>query len=163
MTSIKRRETCNAQTRPLPNAIEALASPQFLNSMNLPVGGRSSRNEGIRFSPRPVDTDTAAEIFADEAASSLRQLDFVYPRVSGKDPVVIVGAGPAGLFAALRAIELGIKPIVIERGKDVRSRRRDLAAINKDHVVNPESNYCFGEGCAVTYSDGKLYTRSKKR
>src|SRR5688572_11880956 len=77
--------------------------------------------------------------------------------------VVIVGSGPAGLFAALRLIENGIKPIVIERGNDVRLRRRDLAAINKDHRVNPESNYCFGEGGAGTYSDGKLYTRSKKR
>ncbi|MGJ8661135.1 MAG: NAD(P)/FAD-dependent oxidoreductase [Bacteroidota bacterium] len=75
----------------------------------------------------------------------------------------IVGAGPAGLFAALRAIELGQKPIVYERGKDVRSRRRDLAELNKNHLVNPESNYCFGEGGAGTYSDGKLYTRSKKR
>ncbi len=77
--------------------------------------------------------------------------------------VIIVGAGPAGLFAAIRAIEGGLKPIVIERGKDVQARRRDLAAINKDHIVNPESNYCFGEGGAGTYSDGKLYTRSKKR
>lgn len=75
----------------------------------------------------------------------------------------IIGAGPAGLFAALRCLELGIKPIVIERGKDVKSRRRDLAAINKEHLVNPESNYCFGEGGAGTYSDGKLYTRSNKR
>jgi uncharacterized FAD-dependent dehydrogenase len=75
----------------------------------------------------------------------------------------IIGAGPAGLFAALRAIELGMKPIVYERGKDVRSRRRDLANLNKNHLVNPESNYCFGEGGAGTYSDGKLYTRSKKR
>lgn len=77
--------------------------------------------------------------------------------------VIIVGAGPAGLFAAIRLIELGIKPIVLERGKDVRARRRDLAAINKEGVVNPESNYCFGEGGAGTYSDGKLYTRSTKR
>ncbi len=77
--------------------------------------------------------------------------------------LLIIGSGPAGLFAALRCIELGIKPIVIERGPDVRLRRRDLAAINKDHIVNPESNYCFGEGGAGTYSDGKLYTRSKKR
>ncbi|RTQ45640.1 FAD-binding protein [Hymenobacter gummosus] len=77
--------------------------------------------------------------------------------------VVIVGAGPAGLFAALRCIELGLKPLVLERGKDVRSRRRDLAALNKEHLVNPDSNYCFGEGGAGTYSDGKLYTRSKKR
>lgn len=75
----------------------------------------------------------------------------------------IIGAGPAGLFAALRCLESGIKPIVIERGKDVQSRRRDLAAINKEHIVNPESNYCFGEGGAGTYSDGKLYTRSTKR
>lgn len=84
-------------------------------------------------------------------------------QVENAPVVVIVGAGPAGLFAALRAIELGVKPIVIERGKDVRARRRDLAAINKDHIVNPDSNYCFGEGGAGTYSDGKLYTRSKKR
>lgn len=77
--------------------------------------------------------------------------------------VIIVGSGPAGLFAALRLIELGIKPVVIERGKDVQARRRDLAAINKEHIVNPDSNYCFGEGGAGTYSDGKLYTRSKKR
>jgi len=77
--------------------------------------------------------------------------------------VIVVGAGPAGLFAALRLIELGIKPIVLERGKDVRARRRDLAAMNKEGIVNPESNYCFGEGGAGTYSDGKLYTRSSKR
>ena len=83
--------------------------------------------------------------------------------VSQSDEIVIVGAGPAGLFAALKVIELGFRPVVLERGKDVRSRRRDIAAINKDHTVNPESNYCFGEGGAGTYSDGKLYTRSKKR
>jgi uncharacterized FAD-dependent dehydrogenase len=77
--------------------------------------------------------------------------------------VLVVGAGPAGMFAALRLLELGYKPILLERGKDVRARRRDLAAINKHHVVNPESNYCFGEGGAGTYSDGKLYTRSSKR
>lgn len=86
-----------------------------------------------------------------------------YPNVAHADPVVIVGFGPAGMFAALRCVELGYKPIVIERGSDVQKRRRDLAAINKDHIVNPESNYCFGEGGAGTYSDGKLYTRSKKR
>ncbi len=87
-----------------------------------------------------------------------------YPDVSQiNKKVIIVGAGPAGMFAALRSIELGLKPILLERGKDVRARRRDLAAINKNHLVNPESNYCFGEGGAGTYSDGKLYTRSKKR
>jgi uncharacterized protein len=77
--------------------------------------------------------------------------------------VIVIGAGPAGLFSALRLIEQGIKPIVLERGKDVRARRRDLAAINKEGTINPESNYCFGEGGAGTYSDGKLYTRSTKR
>ncbi|KYG73396.1 NAD(P)/FAD-dependent oxidoreductase [Roseivirga spongicola] len=86
-----------------------------------------------------------------------------YPNVTHAEQVVIVGFGPAGMFAALRCIELGYKPIVIERGSDVQKRRRDLAAINKEHIVNPESNYCFGEGGAGTYSDGKLYTRSKKR
>lgn len=86
-----------------------------------------------------------------------------YPNVATKQEVVVVGAGPAGLFAALQLIELGLKPIVIERGKDVRGRRRDLKAINREHIVNEDSNYCFGEGGAGTYSDGKLYTRSKKR
>jgi uncharacterized FAD-dependent dehydrogenase len=86
-----------------------------------------------------------------------------YPQVKEAKPVLIVGAGPAGLFAALRLIELGLKPIIIERGKDIKQRRRDLAAINKEGILNPESNYCFGEGGAGTYSDGKLYTRSDKR
>ncbi len=86
-----------------------------------------------------------------------------YKNVTNSQEVIIVGAGPAGLFAALQLIELGLKPIVIERGKDVRGRRRDLKAINLEHIVNEDSNYCFGEGGAGTYSDGKLYTRSKKR
>ena len=77
--------------------------------------------------------------------------------------VIIIGAGPAGLFAALQLIEKNIKPIILERGKDVRARRRDLAVLNKEGIINPESNYCFGEGGAGTYSDGKLYTRSNKR
>jgi uncharacterized FAD-dependent dehydrogenase len=82
---------------------------------------------------------------------------------SAQRKVIIIGAGPAGLFAALQLIELGIQPIILERGKDVRARRRDLAALNREGIVNPESNYCFGEGGAGTYSDGKLYTRSSKR
>lgn len=88
---------------------------------------------------------------------------FFPQKVHEAEPVYIIGAGPAGLYAALRALELGLKPIIIERGKDVRARRRDLAKLNKEQIVNPESNYCFGEGGAGTYSDGKLYTRSKKR
>ena len=86
-----------------------------------------------------------------------------YKNVSNSEEVIIIGSGPAGLFAALTLLENGKKPILFERGKDVRSRRRDIAAINKHHEVNPDSNYCFGEGGAGTYSDGKLYTRSKKR
>jgi uncharacterized FAD-dependent dehydrogenase len=97
----------------------------------------------------------------------------VHPRILFEQPVrdlsrasrsvLIVGAGPAGLFAALSLIRSGIRPVIIERGRDIRSRRRDLAALNKEGVLNPESNYCFGEGGAGTYSDGKLYTRSNKR
>jgi uncharacterized FAD-dependent dehydrogenase len=86
-----------------------------------------------------------------------------FSAVHNERRVVIVGAGPAGLFAALKLIEAGVKPIIVERGKDVRARRRDLAAIHKEHIVNSDSNYCFGEGGAGTYSDGKLYTRSTKR
>lgn len=86
-----------------------------------------------------------------------------YQNVSNARPVIIIGCGPAGLFAAIRLIELGLKPIIIERGKNVKDRRRDLAALNRQRIVNPNSNYCFGEGGAGTYSDGKLYTRSGKR
>ena len=92
--------------------------------------------------------------------------DFVrteYPNVEGKPQVIVVGAGPGGLFAALRLIELGLRPIVLERGKNVHERKKDLADITRTQKVDPESNYCFGEGGAGAYSDGKLYTRSKKR
>ena len=88
---------------------------------------------------------------------------FVPQAVSDAKKIAIIGMGPAGMYAALRAIEGGFKPIIFERGKDVRARRRDLALISKEQTVNPESNYCFGEGGAGTFSDGKLYTRSKKR
>jgi hypothetical protein len=103
-------------------------------------------------------------VFINEPFSGRPQNDFHFkPVAPTAKQVVIVGAGPAGLFAALKLIELGIKPIIIERGKNVRDRRRDLATLNKQGIVNPESNYCFGEGGAGTYSDGKLYTRSNKR
>ena len=107
-------------------------------------------NLNVSISPSPITEDITYQI-------PQKPLNADAPQA------IIVGAGPAGMFAALRCIELGIKPIVLERGKDVRARRRDLAAINKEHIVNEESNYCFGEGGAGTYSDGKLYTRSKKR
>lgn len=87
----------------------------------------------------------------------------LYNNVEGKNQVVVVGAGPGGLFAALRLIELGLRPVIVERGKDVRERKKDLAQISRQQLVNPESNYSFGEGGAGAYSDGKLYTRSKKR
>jgi uncharacterized FAD-dependent dehydrogenase len=103
------------------------------------------------------------DVYASDPPPGLLTAAINYQEVSNKPVIIIVGAGPAGLFAALRCAELGYRPVVLERGLDVRSRRRDLAAINKEHKVNPESNYCFGEGGAGTYSDGKLYTRSKKR
>lgn len=112
---------------------------------------------------RNVKVNVEAQIFINEDLPPVISYKRDYPNVANSEPVIIVGFGPAGMFAALRLLELGYKPIVIERGSDVQKRRRDIAAINKDHVVNPESNYCFGEGGAGTYSDGKLYTRSKKR
>ena len=108
----------------------------------------------------------AAEVFIDEHPLPSKDFSsrFAFKRdVSKSESVLIIGFGPAGMFAALRLIELGYKPVVIERGKEVQKRRRDLAAINKQGIVNPDSNYCFGEGGAGTYSDGKLYTRSSKR
>lgn len=106
----------------------------------------------------------SVQAFINEPFTNREAISIDYKDVShAKHSVIIVGAGPAGLYAALRLIESGIKPIVLERGKDVRARRRDLALLNKEGLVNPESNYCFGEGGAGTYSDGKLYTRSNKR
>jgi uncharacterized FAD-dependent dehydrogenase len=112
---------------------------------------------------RQVKVNVQAEVYVNELPPSLVTSVFEYKDVSARPQALIIGCGPAGMFAALRLIELGIKPVIFERGKDVRARRRDLAAINKEHIVNPESNYCFGEGGAGTYSDGKLYTRSNKR
>jgi len=103
-------------------------------------------------------------VFLDEPFIQRRSDRFNYPQLKpGSREAVIIGAGPAGLFAALHLIGMGIRPVLLERGKDVRSRRRDLARLNKEGLVDPESNYCFGEGGAGTYSDGKLYTRSNKR
>ncbi|MEO6830943.1 MAG: FAD-dependent protein [Chitinophagaceae bacterium] len=103
------------------------------------------------------------DVFIDEHIQAQSSFNPKLKDVHNAPEVLIVGAGPAGMFAALKLISLGIKPVILERGKDVRSRRRDLANLNKQGIVNPESNYCFGEGGAGTYSDGKLYTRSTKR
>lgn len=111
---------------------------------------------------RTIRVNVRLEAYINETVPT-HQYQFQIRDVSSAKEVHIIGAGPAGLFAALKLIELGFKPVVLERGKDVRRRRRDLAAINKEHLVNPDSNYCFGEGGAGTYSDGKLYTRSHKR
>lgn len=102
-------------------------------------------------------------VYIKEALPENSAYQFNYKDVSKAKPIHIIGFGPAGMYAALRCIELGFKPIVLERGKNVQDRRRDLKAINRDHIVNEDSNYCFGEGGAGTYSDGKLYTRSLKR
>jgi uncharacterized FAD-dependent dehydrogenase len=112
---------------------------------------------------RDINVLIEATIYIDEEPDSLLSYRKNYLDVRNSGRVVIVGSGPAGMFAALRFLELGIKPVILERGKNVRERRRDIAAINKQNTVNPDSNYCFGEGGAGTYSDGKLYTRSKKR
>lgn len=113
---------------------------------------------------RNVMINLKVRVFIDEQPDNTHiTLPFTYNSVTGKNEVIVVGAGPAGLFAALRLIELGLKPIIIERGKDVNERRKDLARISRDGVIDENSNYCFGEGGAGAYSDGKLYTRSKKR
>jgi len=112
---------------------------------------------------RKIKINLSISVFINEVPKT-ESVQMEYKDVGkAKKTCHIIGAGPAGLFAALRMLELGIKPIIFERGKDVKARRRDLAKLNKEQIVNPESNYCFGEGGAGTYSDGKLYTRSGKR
>lgn len=112
---------------------------------------------------RTVYVNLTVRVYINEMPEDDVWIQTEYPNVEGKTAVIVVGAGPGGLFAALRLIELGIRPIVVERGKNVRDRKLDLARISRDHKVDPESNYSFGEGGAGAYSDGKLYTRSKKR
>jgi uncharacterized FAD-dependent dehydrogenase len=125
---------------------------------------------GIRIIRRSVDSrqrnikvNLTVEVFYGNEPVSPRISPFVPNDVSRRKEVLIAGAGPAGLFAALRLIELGIRPVIIERGRDVSARKKDIAKISREHIVDPDSNYCFGEGGAGTYSDGKLYTRSRKR
>jgi uncharacterized protein len=141
-------------------------STHLFHKLNLPQDGNlfvRPLRRSIDARGREVVVNFLVEIIDSEKVPDRIAYRKPQQSVSQAPSVIIVGAGPAGLFAALRLIELGIKPILLERGKDVQARRRDIAAINKQHIVNPESNYCFGEGGAGTYSDGKLYTRSKKR
>lgn len=112
---------------------------------------------------RTIFVNLKVRVFINEQPTDDDYQPTFYPDVSGKPSVIVVGAGPGGLFAALRLIELGFRPIVVERGKNVHDRKKDLALITKTQQVDGESNYCFGEGGAGAYSDGKLYTRSKKR
>ena len=125
---------------------------------------------GVRILKRSIDArqrqifvNLKARVYINEQPHDDEYQHTEYPNVEGKPQVIVVGAGPGGLFAALRLIELGLRPIVLERGKDVHERKKDLALITKTQKVDAESNYCFGEGGAGAYSDGKLYTRSKKR
>ncbi|MBA5628722.1 NAD(P)/FAD-dependent oxidoreductase [Moheibacter lacus] len=130
--------------------------PDQINAYQILRQSLDARNRNILY-------QLQVNVFVNEPFEDAFAFEPELKNVENAKPVLIAGAGPAGLFAALRLIELGLKPIIIERGKDVRERRRDLAAMNKEGIVNPESNYCFGEGGAGTYSDGKLYTRSTKR
>ena len=112
---------------------------------------------------RTIFVNLTVRLYINELPTDDEYVETYYPMVDEGPEVIVVGAGPGGLFAALRLIELGCRPIVVERGKDVHTRKRDIARISREHTVDPESNYSFGEGGAGAYSDGKLYTRSKKR
>jgi len=146
------------------------ADPQeILQAVSAKIGRRLS-HDGLRVFRRSIDARKSriqvhlgVRVYADDEPLTGDEPEFAYCDVHRAAPVVIVGAGPAGLFAALRLVELGVKPIVLERGQEVRARCKDVAALNRRGLLNPESNYAFGEGGAGTFSDGKLYTRSKKR
>ena len=120
-------------------------------------------NRSIVARQRTIYVNLTIRVFVNETPSEEEFVRTDYPNVEGRPAVIVVGAGPGGLFAALKLIELGLRPIVVERGKNVRERKEDLARISREHKVDAESNYSFGEGGAGAYSDGKLYTRSKKR
>lgn len=160
------RQELSMVVSPPEAASEALLRAAVAKQLNIPEDRITSLKilkRSIDARSRQVKINLRIEAFVDEQPPASAPLLPSYPDISNAPVALIAGAGPAGLFAALRLIELGVKPVILERGKDVKSRRRDLAAINKHHIVNPNSNYCFGEGGAGTYSDGKLYTRSTKR
>ncbi len=150
---------------------EASDNAAIQQCIAIATGKKNEEINGFQILKRSIDArrktiwiNMTVNAFINEPFIQRKAEDFHFKDVShSQKKIVIVGAGPAGMFAALQLIELGIKPIIIERGKEVRERRRDLALLNKKGIINPESNYCFGEGGAGTYSDGKLYTRSTKR
>lgn len=156
------------QLRILP---EQAASEQSLKQYISQEKGLDVRTiNAIRILKRSIDArqrtiyiNLTIRVFVNETPSEDEFERTDYPNVEGRPAVIVVGAGPGGLFAALKLIELGLRPIVVERGKNVRERKEDLARISREHKVDAESNYSFGEGGAGAYSDGKLYTRSKKR
>lgn len=156
------------QLRVLP---EVAANEQRLKEYLANEKGLNTRGvNAIRILKRSIDArqrtifvNLTVRVYLNEMPKEDEYQKTIYKNVEGKPQVIVVGAGPGGLFAALRLIELGLRPIIVERGKDVRERKKDLALISREHNVNPESNYSFGEGGAGAYSDGKLYTRSKKR
>jgi uncharacterized FAD-dependent dehydrogenase len=134
------------------------------------LGIETDRVSSVRLTRKSIDSrggfpkiNLAADIFTDGEQQVPDTVPLQYETVDGKPEVIVVGAGPAGLFASLRLIELGLKPVLVERGQPVGDRKRDIAAMIRGNAVNPESNYCFGEGGAGTFSDGKLYTRSTKK
>ena len=156
------------QLRVLP---EQAASEQSLKQYISREKGLDVRTvQAVRVLRRSIDArqrvifvNLKVRVFVNEQPADDEFVRTDYPNVEGKPSVIVVGAGPGGLFAALKLIELGFRPVVVERGKNVRERKADLARISREHKVDPESNYSFGEGGAGAYSDGKLYTRSKKR
>ncbi|MBL0336895.1 MAG: NAD(P)/FAD-dependent oxidoreductase [Chitinophagaceae bacterium] len=159
----------NLQLRLLP--AEAADAGQVKKAIAKALQTTEKNISGFRILKHSIDArgkqpriNLSVEVFNGETFRERTPMSFDFQSVQhSRKRVIIIGAGPAGLFAALKLLEAGIKPIIVERGKDVKSRRRDLAILNKEGVVNPDSNYCFGEGGAGTYSDGKLYTRSSKR
>ena len=138
-------------------------SAEFLSIPRTDVTGIKILRKSIDARKAKIIFNYKVSVFIKEPLPESSDYQFDYKDVSKAKPIHIIGFGPAGMYAAMRCIELGFKPIVLERGKNVQDRRRDLKAINQDHFVNEDSNYCFGEGGAGTYSDGKLYTRSLKR
>lgn len=140
-----------------------IKASQFLDISRDKISGIKVLRKSIDARKPKIIFNYKVAVYINEPAPETSEYTFDYKDVSKAKPIHIIGFGPAGMYAALRCIELGFKPVVLERGKNVKDRRRDLKAINQDHYVNEDSNYCFGEGGAGTYSDGKLYTRSLKR